>query len=202
MRSVEELKAKLREELRAQRQGRDAKDHARRSEALREQLAEWGPYRSARSIAAFVGVRGEPDTSMLLQAWLARGRELWLPRVHVEPGSGLMTFEQVRDLDELVDGPMGLREPAPVRDDGDTRFAHRVEVILVPGLAFDRSGARLGQGGGYYDRALKGLGKTDPVRVGLCFADELRPEGETLPIEDHDARVHVIVTDEGVIDLR
>ena len=97
---VDDQKAKLRDELRARRQGRDPKDHASRSEKLREQLEEWSGFRAARAIAAFVGVRGEPDTSLSLQAYLGRGRELWLPRIH---GEGLMTFEQVRDLDDLSD---------------------------------------------------------------------------------------------------
>lgn len=196
---MDDQKSKLRDELRARRQGRDPKDHARRSERLREQLEGWGGFRAARAIAAFVGVRGEPDTSLLLKAYLGRGRELWLPRIH---GEGLMTFEQVRDLDELVDGPHGLREPTATRDDGDPRWAHRVELVLVPGLGFDRSGARIGQGGGFYDRALEPLGKSDPVRVGICFADELLAEGVTVPTEEHDARVHVIVTDEGVVEIR
>ena len=98
------------------------------------------------------------------------------------------------DFAALAPGAFGTREPAggavvPVGD---------AEVVLTPGLAFDRMGARLGRGGGFYDRLLTDAALT-ARRVAVCFACQVV---ERVPVEPHDVEIDAIVTEDGWLELR
>lgn len=151
-------------------------------------------WRAAGSVAAFVGVRDEPDTAELLGLALAQGRVLWLPRV---VDRERIEFAHIDDPGQLVDAGFGLREPDPSRP-GRALAATGVELVLVPGLAFGRDGSRLGSGRGYYDRALAELG-AGSLRVGVCFAALFDPP-EGIPMEPHDVHVDAVVTESAWID--
>ena len=99
-------KAALRAALLQRRQGRDPEDNASRSAALLGHLVRHPLWRQARGVAAFVGVRGEPDTWGLLAATLAEGKRLWLPRMEGRPSE--IAFVPVHDLRELAPGGFGL----------------------------------------------------------------------------------------------
>ncbi len=110
---------------------------------------------------------------------------------------GALDFVAVRSPTELVRARHGVREPAP--ELASTPLGE-LEVLVVPGLAFDRSGVRLGRGGGYYDRSLGGASvDTRPRTVGVAFACQCVDE---LPTATHDLRVDTIVTEHGVEDPR
>ena len=122
-------------------------------------------------MAAFVGVKGEPDTRALLEQALAAGKRLWLPRMAGRPPRQSIEFVEVGDLGMLAPARFGLLEPREgpgfALADTDVAFA------LIPGLAFTVGGLRLGYGKGYYDVALAPLrDRPRPLRVGICFADE------------------------------
>jgi 5-formyltetrahydrofolate cyclo-ligase len=87
-------------------------------------------------------------------------------------------------------GAHGVHEPA------DALPASPAGLVLVPGLAFDARGYRLGRGGGYYDRFLETLGQPRPVLCGVCFACQIVPE---IPREAHDARVDFVVSENGLL---
>jgi 5-formyltetrahydrofolate cyclo-ligase len=180
----------LRGELRDARRGvpADALRHA--SAGIRRVLDAAPSLRSARRVAAFVGVRGEPDTRDWIAAWLAAGGRCWLPRVDPS-GAPRLVFHELRDLAALEAGPFGLLEP-PV--EGERAELGDLDVVLVPGLAFDRSGARLGQGKGYYDHALAAVrARAQPLRVGVCLAQGLLEPGR-IPMAPTDVPMHAVVT--------
>jgi 5-formyltetrahydrofolate cyclo-ligase len=165
-----------------------------RSRLLTEVVATHPSWRDARGVAAFVGVRGEPDTRPLLQRILDADKRLWLPRV--SSNRERLEFHLVRALDELIPGPMGLWEPPP-GPHVSLHEATELELMLIPGLAFNRAGARLGFGKGYYDRALAPLrARSSPVRIALCFKTALDPGAGPIPIDDHDVPMHWIATPE------
>lgn len=168
-----------------------------------ETLRALGPEeRAARSLAigshlrgidapifAFAPMRLEPD-------WLAgwTGGDFALPRVtrdHLE-------FYAVTASSawELETGALGAREPAAIKE--NQRSLGAAATILVPGLAFDRAGRRLGRGAGFYDRLL-----ADPAlrarRVGVAFAAQIVDE---VPVEAHDMPLDAIVTEDGWIEAR
>lgn len=188
----------VRARLRERRQALIPSAAAQRSEALIARLVERPQWRDASNIAAFVGVAGEPGTDAVLRAALQDGKTLWLPRV-LDAKAGLTQLVQVVDLSTLVDGPLGLREPPPDAAPAVGRVtpSMALDLILVPGLGFDRTGCRLGHGPGHYDRLLAEVRELDtPYRVGLCFSEFLDPLGDDLlPTEDHDVPMHAVLTD-------
>ena len=175
----------LRSRLKAARMRRDHAELDRLAELIaREGLARAA---DANVIAAYAGVGTEPPTHALLDALAAAGRTVLLPIVaatDVRWGS----YEGWQELRRH----RGLLEPtAETTDDIGS-----VELVFAPALAVDRSGNRLGRGGGYYDRALAGVPRARIVAV--VFADEVL---DVVPVEAHDIRVGAALTPDGLIEF-
>ncbi len=149
-------------------------------------------YENAGVVLAYASFGTELQTAELLRRVLADGKTLLLPRV--ERG-GLGLYE-VRDLAvDLEPGTWGIREPRPDRcppaDPGRVGFA------LIPGVAFDGRGRRLGYGGGFYDRLLAGgLPEGTPLVSG-AFGVQIVEE---VPVDPHDAPVDLVVTERDIYD--
>jgi 5-formyltetrahydrofolate cyclo-ligase len=196
----EPTKAGLRAALWQRRLQRSPEANATLSAALLASLLRHPLWQQARGVAAFVGVRGEPDTWGLLAATLAERKRLWLPRMEGSPAE--IAFVPVHDLRELVTGKFGLLEPRARA--GQTTVttptpAAGIDVVLVPGLGFTSAGGRLGWGKGHYDRALAPVRQSAaPLRVGLCFSEDLDPPGGPIPLEAFDVPMHWIATPAGV----
>lgn len=142
----------------------------------------------ASSIAAYASLGNEPGTRSLLFALWKRGSYVLLPRLLPDCDLDWASYE---GPDSLVESPRGLLEPTePPRGVGAVRAA---DVVLVPALAVDRRGHRLGQGGGSYDRALARVGPAI-LTIGVVYDDEFVPE---LPAEPHDQPVRAVVTPSG-----
>lgn len=195
-------KDELRATLRGIVAGLDPSLRGQRSASLAQRLHDDERWAAAINVAAFIGVGHEPETMDLLRAALADGKRIWLPRV-LDAAAGKSELVQIDDpaaLDALVPGVFGLREPAPDAGPCEPAIVPSMEldVVLVPGLGFDREGGRLGHGPGHYDRLLAPVADIDrPWRIGVCFAEQLDAFGEdALPMEDHDVPMHLVVTDE------
>lgn len=137
--------------------------------------------------------RGEVDLRLLADGLAARGCRLCVPRVDWEKGT--MVPVVVGNLTTDLAEESGGRGVRGARPNAVEVPADEIDVVVVPGLGFDRSGNRIGRGAGFYDRFLGGLGKR-VVRVALAF-DEQVVEG--VPVEGHDARMAWIVTPTEVI---
>ncbi|MBY0014470.1 5-formyltetrahydrofolate cyclo-ligase [Paenibacillus typhae] len=155
-----------------------------------------------KTLLAYVPFRSELDTRPLIAGAWAEGCKVLLPRVI--QATGMMSLHPVHSWKELVPGAFGILEPAADSADRQERLP-RPDVIFVPGLAFDRRGGRLGYGRGYYDRLRATLdteaapqGK-DPLWIGLAFG---RQVVEEVPMDDHDAYMDLLITEEGVMDCR
>ena len=124
-------------------------------------------------------------------AWRLRRNGVLVAYPRIE-APGVLGLHVVKHELDLVPGPFGLAEPTAAAP----RMAHEsVDVVFVPGIAFDLSGLRLGYGGGYYDRLLPSL-RRDCLRIGIAFDSQILDE---IPAEEHDERVDLIVTDARVI---
>jgi 5-formyltetrahydrofolate cyclo-ligase len=181
-------KASLRERARTVR---DAIDPARRlagSEAIHERLYELPWFREADAIAIYFSTGSEVITGPLaVRLAEQEGKRIFLPFVL---NDGLQLTEW-RPSDPVVDAPYGgmhprFRRAVPLDD---------VDVIVVPGLVFDRTGGRLGEGAGYVDDLMRRL-TPGAGRIGLAFEEQLVPE---VPMRSTDERVHAIVTEADVI---
>ncbi len=176
--SVREQKVELRRRMRLARDLLE--DRALRSVSLWARVAELPVYHAARTVMAFVGVKGEPDTDPLFARLDGDGKVLVLP-----------SMEDHRIVPRLLGPGLGAGwygVPAPQGEEVDPAT---IDLVLVPGLAFTPEGGRLGQGGGHYDRFLPTV-RPDCATVGVCFAEQLV---DHLPGEPHDHVVHVVVVD-------
>jgi 5-formyltetrahydrofolate cyclo-ligase len=183
-----DAKADLRRRLRRARTDRTEHERATVAAALAGHAAGL----AGSTIAAFVGVRSEPPTGPLLEALHARGVRVLLPVLLADMDLDWAPFTGAADLAE---GRLRMLEPAgpPLGPDAIAT----ADLVLVPALAVDGSGMRLGQGGGSYDRAL--IRTAAPV-VAVVFGDEVL---ESLPTEDHDRSVDGVLTpDRGLWWLR
>jgi 5-formyltetrahydrofolate cyclo-ligase len=184
-------KALIRREVAARFAALSAEELAERSAAIRNRLMFLKEFGSAGSFLLYASMADEVDTAPLIDGLLAAGRPVFLPVCR--PGRAEFDAVSIRSRSaDLVPGRFGILEPrlglVPA-DTGDVEFA------LVPGLAFDRQGARIGRGGGYYDRFLARL-HLSALRVALALEFQVYP---AVPTADHDQRVDLIVTEREII---
>ena len=155
---------------------------AQASRLIRDHVLEMPEVSAAGTIAAYYSIGTEPDTHGLIFGLWKRGSYVVLPVLRPD---GDLDWASYEGPDSLAPGPRGLLEPTePVR--GPATVA-RADVVLVPALAVDARGYRLGRGGGSYDRALARVSGQVPT-IALLYDDELLP---TVPTEAHDQRVRL-----------
>ena len=172
-----------------------------RCQRMQERLLASDLWRKCRRVAAYVSVKGEAGTGLILEEALRSGRKLFLPRCREkgeEGWPGAMDFFACSDLGALVKSSFGIPEPVPGSEarllmpealqEADT-------LVIVPALSFDRAGYRLGYGGGYYDRM---LASASCPCVGLAFHELLV---DTLPREEWDRPVSAVCTEEILLCL-
>jgi 5-formyltetrahydrofolate cyclo-ligase len=190
---VAEAKKALRRRVLETRSVLDARDLAQAARALRDVLLGTPEVAWARRVAAYVSVGREPGTGPLIEELSDRGLEVLLPLLQPD-----------RDLDwALYEGPQSLARAArgllePAGEPLGLDAIASCDAVLVPGLAVDRSGTRLGRGGGSYDRVLARL-------AGRAFTCVLLHDGEVLdlpiPRTPHDVPVAAAATPSGLYRL-
>jgi 5-formyltetrahydrofolate cyclo-ligase len=195
-RASEPDKRTLRREFLSVRNRLTDDDVAATSRALAERALELPELARARTVAAYVSVGTEPGTPALLDALRARGARVLLPALL--PDNDL-DWGEYAGPDSLArvrhGGKMALLEPSGARLGPDAVAA--ADVVLLPGLAVDARGMRLGRGGGSYDRVLARLERAGarPRLVVLLYDTEVVAR---VPAEAHDKPVHAVVTPSGV----
>jgi 5-formyltetrahydrofolate cyclo-ligase len=172
-------------QIRASLSHRDTKN-----KAIKDLVLNSRQYRNADIILAYWSVDSEVDTHGIITQALSDGKQVALPKCTDKDGN--MRFYYISSLSDLAEGMYGIKDPpenCPAED-----FT-KVSLCLVPALAFDEEGYRLGYGKGYYDRF---LGKFKGVAMGLCFSDCLCGN---LPRDSYDKKADYIVTNEKIYDL-
>ena len=146
---------------------------------------------AAKTIFFYASFRSEVETSNMIKESLKMGKKIILPKVDKERHR-LMLFE-IKDINELSPGYMGIPEPSLF----DERLVtlDDVDLVIIPGAAFDFSGNRLGYGAGYYDILLSEGKRKIPI-IALAYEEQLV---DSIPSEKHDVKVDMIVTDKQVI---
>jgi 5-formyltetrahydrofolate cyclo-ligase len=188
-----ELKRAKREVRRRVLAARDAlpmPERARLSDIVADRALALPEVTRAKTLMAFWSFGSEIDTAPLLSALHDRGAVVALPRIvdgELEPrpyGRG----------DAMTSTTFGAREPAA----GAPLDPLEIDAVIVPAVAFDRDGRRVGYGGGFYDRFLPTT-RNDAVRIGIGFGLQLLAPGEILPGADFDLRVDIVVTESEVL---
>ncbi|XP_004489972.1 5-formyltetrahydrofolate cyclo-ligase, mitochondrial isoform X3 [Cicer arietinum] len=173
--------------------------------------APW--FKSSLRLCAYISCSAlrEVDTFKLLSQILQPGgKKVYVPRV--EDKNSHMRMLNISRIDDLIANSMDILEPPPVDADGNARedvmqANDPIDILLLPGLAFDRSGRRLGRGGGYYDTFLKNYQDLaasrnwkQPLLVALSYSQQILDEG-VIPITSTDVPVDALVSPEGVVPI-
>ncbi|MGO0123125.1 5-formyltetrahydrofolate cyclo-ligase [Desulfothermobacter acidiphilus] len=177
-------KTELRQELLRRRLALDRAEVIRAGEIVAELLLALPAYREARTLLFYYAFRQEVPTAAMILHSLHENKRVALPAV----------LHQERELlarlittypDDLAPGPIGIPEPRP---DRPSVPPEEIDLVTVPGLAFDRRGYRVGYGWGCYDRF---LARSPALRVGLAYDFQVL---EAIEAEEHDQRLHLLIT--------
>lgn len=184
-------KEALRKRLSAVRRTLDQAARGERAQKACALLVQEPEFERAQVVLSYAPLRFELDPGDAVQRALSLGKQVLLPRVI--PDSHELALHLYVPGDELEESGMGVREPLPT----SPRMApESVQLVLVPGLAFDGRGYRLGFGKGYYDRLLPTLPQAR--RFGLAFELSLLPE---VPCEEHDVPMDVVITEKRLLRM-
>jgi len=158
---------------------------------IQHRLLDSELYAGARVIALYAPVKCEVDTSVVMREALGAGKTVLFPAV----AGGALLFREVTGDDDFVRGAFGIAEPS---GECPCRLPDEADCIVVPGVAFDRSGRRIGYGKGYYDRTLHRLEGTGRL-VGFGFDFQLVEE---IFGEPHDVALDLIITERQLVPVR
>jgi len=144
-------------------------------------------FNASRTIALYSPVKNEVDTWSIFDYAIDSGKRVAFPRVE----DGTLVFCAVKEKGELIKGKYNILEPP---SEGQRINTEEIEIFLIPGVAFDRLGYRIGYGYGYYDSIAKRVRGT---LIGLAYSFQVV---DSIFHEEHDIRVNSIVTEDGVIE--
>ena len=173
-------KAGLRRQIREQKRAMSEEEIVRRSEKLGELFAASEAYRNAKTIYGYLPYNQEVRTVPMLERALREGKQVAVPKVYGDT----MKFILLSDLSQVEKGYAGIPEPVtdePVANDPTA-------LVLMPGLAFDRAGHRIGYGGGFYDKFL--AAEPNHPTIALCYDFQMLPQLET---EEFDIPVDLVL---------
>lgn len=181
-------KEEVRKNMRARRKALKPEEREVFQKQAQKNLLSLQEFRQAEWIFPFVSCGTEIDTVALIQAVLAEGKHhLAAPRVRGEE----MDFVLLHSIQDLVPGAMQILEPT-----GSQIVTANEGLMLMPGLAFDLQGNRVGYGAGYYDRYLENYDSSKLVKVAYAFDFQIV---DYIQAEEHDRRVDAVVTDRRIL---
>lgn len=188
-------KSELRKEIRTKRETLSKEQVMEKSQNIFNQLYKHPLYKSANTIMTYVSIGKEVDTHNFIQRAIKEGKRIVVPVC--KPETREMIASHIIDFEnDLQEGYWGLLEPK--KETLRAISSNEIDLILVPGLAFTKSGHRLGHGGGYYDRFLSSLTRDVPS---IALAYELQLV-DHLPVEDFDLPMKYIMTEKEFIKCR
>lgn len=188
-----DAKQELRKNILAVRRGMSQDKVAAGSARLAEHICAWPVYQAAKNIMLYLAMPDEPHMDKVISHALTAGKTLCVP--FMRETRGLMDAAIIENLDDLVVGQFNLLTPNPATL--KLLEPSELDLIIVPGVAFDRDGRRLGMGAGYYDRFLPKANKAE--LIGAAWAAQIL---EKVPTDEHDRLVNYLVTEEGIFMRR
>lgn len=180
-------KVKIRSKLLKIRESLEGEDRALKNERIAERLEELDAFKKAHHILFYYSVRGEVDTLELIERTID-DKQLYLPIVR-----GKSNFQAVPIMN-----PLNLKKsfegvPEPADTEPSDVYDNQIEMVIVPGVAFDKKGNRIGMGKGYYDRYLNR--SNAPLKVALAYEEQIL---DYVPKDPYDECIDMIVTDQNI----
>ena len=179
----------IRKSILRQRRALSALEKFRAESVILESLINWKVFKKAGVIHTYISLPDEPDTRSIIENCWSSGKIVTVPLVLTNTYD--LFHSEIKSFDDLIYGMYGIQEPSP-----EKRIKMNPEIfdlVIVPGVAFDRQGGRLGHGKGYYDRFLE---FTRAFRLGLAFDCQLL---KTVPTESHDVPMNAILSESGIV---
>jgi 5-formyltetrahydrofolate cyclo-ligase len=180
-------KSSIRHDLISKRSTLSPEEVNKTSKEITKNLLRLRRFRNARRVVLYFPIKNEVNTEGIFRSAREFSKEIYFPCIE----GSLLEFRRVSDLDELEPGNFGIPEPS--RDSAKVEIMD-IDLVIIPGVAFDRFGRRLGYGGGYYDRVLFKI--DNKRRIGLAYNFQVL---DSIPVEASDEEVGLIVTEAGVI---
>ncbi len=160
----------------------NSKEIAKRSKSIQEFVINSREFRLAKIVGAYFALGSEVTTELIIKHAKILGKKIALPRVEEDK----ITFYELPSTKSLIEGRFGIMEPPPYEK------MRNIDLLIVPGIAFDKKGNRLGYGKGFYDRLLSGK---RTFSIGLAYSFQLL---ENLPHEKYDKRLDAIASEDGI----
>ncbi len=183
--STDAQRNEIRDRIRKVRSAQTKIQRETRSAAIAERLRSLPEFQTAQTIGFYSSTHGEAKTEDMIDSALMKGKMVSLPKVSPQPPK--ITFYKIRSRESMKPGEYGIFEP--IGDEESVVSGDEMDIIIVPGIAFDPKCDRLGYGRGYYDSFLKDV---RALRVGLAFDFQIVPEVIWLR---RDVRMDLVVTE-------
>ncbi len=187
-------KARIRKEVLQSRDSIEQRGKEKRDRSIENRLFSLKQFTKANRIMFFASFKSEPDTFGMISKSLDRGKEVILPKVDRQ--NRKLLLYNIMNISELVPGFMNI--PEPVVSEERRVNPDFPDIIIMPGVAFDRKCNRLGYGGGFYDLLLSNL-EMPPMLIAIAYSEQII---ERVPVERHDVTMDMVVTDRELIDRR
>lgn len=181
-------KAELREHMKKKRRMLTKEEMREKSAAITESLFSIGALDKADVVMVYLSAFKEPDTSGIIKRLSEQGKKIAVPISNTDTCT--ITPSYIDGMNDLIKGAYGIWEPSQVRE----VRVEDIDIILVPGLAFDKECRRCGFGKGYYDRLLS---QSRAKRIGLCYDFQVMNKIEA---DEYDMPMDTIVTEGRVIN--
>ena len=182
-------KKALRRSLLKCRRGMCKTTIANQSADLVSHLTKWPVFQKAKTVMLFLSMPDEPQMKAAVCMALEQGKTVCVPYMHETPG--MMDAAVIRNLDDLIVGQYDLLVPNPATL--QLIDPQELDLIVVPGVAYDRNGNRMGMGAGFYDRFLPKA--VNAELIGAAWSEQVL---EQVPVDAHDCPVKYLLTETGV----
>lgn len=183
------VKKEMRQKVIQQLNKLDQITYHKKSEEIFESIIQHNHFNNANTIGITISRYPEVDTKRLIEYAWQHGKTIVVPKCLTKTKE--MDFREIQNFDQLETVYMDLQEP--IEQETTSYTAKQIDLLIVPGVIFNREGYRIGFGGGYYDRYLAGFqGET----ISIAFHEQIEQD---IPIELHDLPVETIITDLEII---
>jgi len=184
----------IRQEVASRRKNENRESVENKSIKITQKVVELENFKEAKAIMCYMDFKNEVMTKYIISHCFESGKRVILPLVDSINGEKKIVPYEIVDLEKDVGpGTLGILEPK--KDCAKVFSAEEIDLVIVPGVAFDLSKNRLGYGAGLYDRFLKTV-KPNCPKVGIAFEFQIY---DVLPVEDHDIPLDFVITEERII---
>ena len=183
-------KKALRKEILAKRNIMDAIEKEEKDRKILDEFYESNYYREAKNIFIYISYDSEVNTKGIIKKALRDNKKIYVPRTEFK--TRLMDAVEITSLNNLIESEYGILEPSVEEPHIDP---NEIDLIVVPGVAFDRNGGRMGYGAGFYDRYFKKISKDNMkkvIKLALAYDFQIL---EKIPMNEQDVPVNYIITE-------